>query len=75
MEHTFKMEVISLDKDEIKKALDHFENDEFTDAKEILQKQIRQAKNDFIDDKLGLSKEEEKAEADGPEVVDSDGDD
>lgn len=69
------MEVISLDKDEIKKALDHFENDEFTDAKEILQKQIRQAKNDFIDDKLGLSKEEEKAEADGPEVVDSDGDD
>jgi len=51
-----------LDKEAVKKALDHFENDEFTDAKEILQKQIKQTKNDFIDDKLGLNKEKQGQE-------------
>ena len=44
-----------MDTEAIKKALDHFENDEFVDAKEILQQEIYARKNDFLKDKLGLS--------------------
>ncbi len=44
-----------VDNEQIKKALDHFENDEFVDAKEILQQEIRRAKNDHLKDKLDLS--------------------
>ncbi|GAF99622.1 unnamed protein product, partial [marine sediment metagenome] len=43
-----------MDKELIKKALDHFENDEFTDAKEILTKEISLSKNAFLSDKLGI---------------------
>jgi hypothetical protein len=43
----------------IKKALDHFENDEFTDAKEILQAEIHDRRNEFLKDKLGLAKDVE----------------
>jgi hypothetical protein len=38
----------------IKKALDHFENDEFVNAKEILQKEIHTHKNEWLKNKLGL---------------------
>lgn len=43
-----------VDNEQIKKALDHFENDEFVDAKEILQKEILKAKNDHLKTKLEL---------------------
>jgi hypothetical protein len=43
-----------VDNEQIKKALDHFENDEFVDAKEILQKEIQRAKNDHLKNKLEL---------------------
>ena len=43
-----------IDTKEIKKALDSFENDEFVDAKEILSKEFKKAKNDFLKDKLDL---------------------
>lgn len=43
-----------MDKEKIKKALDHFENDEFVDAKEILKKEISARKNEKIKDKLEL---------------------
>ena len=43
-----------VDNEQIKKALDHFENDEFVDAKEILQKEILRAKNDHLKTKLEL---------------------
>ncbi len=46
-----------MDTDSIKKALDHFENDEFTDCKEILKKEIHTRKNKWLKDKLDLSKE------------------
>jgi len=39
---------------EIKKALDSFEGDDFLSSKEILQKQLHQAKNDFLKSKLEL---------------------
>ena len=43
-----------IDTEKIKKALDHFENDEFVASKEILQGEIRKAKNDFLKNKLDL---------------------
>lgn len=43
-----------IDTEKIKKALDHFENDEFVASKEIIQGEIRKAKNDFLKNKLDL---------------------
>lgn len=44
----------------IKAALDSFENDDFLHAKELVQGQIRQARNDFIKSKLGLKNDIEQ---------------
>lgn len=44
----------------IKAALDNFENDNFIQAKELVQGQIRQARNDFIKSKLGLKNDIEQ---------------
>jgi hypothetical protein len=49
-----------IDTDQIKKALDHFENDEFVDSKEVLQREIRKAKNDFLKNKLDLKADVEQ---------------
>ncbi len=38
----------------VKQALDAFEADDFMGSKELLQKQLHQAKNDFIKAKLEL---------------------
>lgn len=46
-----------VDSEQIKKALDHFENDEFVDAKEILQGEIKKSKFDFLKDKLELKQD------------------
>ena len=46
-----------MDKEKIKKALDHFENDEFVDAKDIIKKEIAGKRDAFIKDKLGLSQD------------------
>jgi hypothetical protein len=43
-----------MDKESIKKALDHFENDEYVDAKEILTKEVQGKRDAFVKDKLGL---------------------
>ena len=43
-----------MDKEQIRKALDHFENDDYTDAKEILTQEIRTSKEAFLTDKLGI---------------------
>lgn len=52
-----------MDKEQVKKALDAFENEKYSDAKDILKKEIQDAKNDFIKDKLGIDlKEEEEIE-------------
>lgn len=48
-----------MDKEKIKKAMDHFENDEFTKAKDILKKEIHQRKNDWLKDKLDLKNDVE----------------
>ena len=44
----------------IKAALDSFENDDFLHAKELVQGQIKQAKNDFLKGKLGLKNDIEQ---------------
>ena len=50
---------MTIDLEQIKKALDHFENDEFVDSKEVLQKEIKKAKNDFLKNKLELKNDVE----------------
>ena len=51
-----------INKEEIKKALDDFENDKFVDAKEKIQKELNVAKNEFLQKKLGLTKSIEPVE-------------
>ena len=45
---------MGIDNKQIRKALDSFENDKFMDAKEILSKEFKSTKEDFIEKKLGL---------------------
>jgi len=44
-----------MDREQIRKALDHFENDKYVDAKEIIQKEIQGKRDIFLKDKIGLS--------------------
>jgi hypothetical protein len=46
-----------MDRKKIRKALDHFENDQFVDAKDIIKKEIAGKRDDFIKNKLSLSKD------------------
>ena len=47
---------MTINKEKIRKALDHFENDQFTDAKDILSKEIKTSRDDFLKSKLDLKK-------------------
>jgi len=51
-----------MNQEEIKKALDNFENDKFSDAKDILTREIRSCRDEFLNDKLGLAEEQENEE-------------
>jgi hypothetical protein len=55
-----------MDKEKIAVALNHFENDEFVQSKEIIQAEINKAKEAYLKDKLGLkgNKEAEESEED-----------
>ena len=68
-----------VDKELIRKALDHFENDEYTEAQDILKKEIGRHRDEWLDDKLELGgdKEPEGKTDDEPEdsVDDKTGDD
>jgi hypothetical protein len=48
---------MAINKEQIRKALDHFENDEFTDAKDILSKEVASSRDEFLKDKLDLKKD------------------
>ena len=63
-----------IDKEQIKKALDHFENDEFVDAKKILQKQVATAKDDYLKDKLNLKGDKDEEESSFEQDVEQDDD-
>lgn len=43
-----------MDKEQIRKALDHFENDEFMAAKDILKSEIKTKRDEFLQDRLSL---------------------
>ena len=43
-----------MDKAKVRKALDHFENDEYVDAKEILSKEIKGSIDAHVKDKCDL---------------------
>jgi hypothetical protein len=43
-----------IDKKVVRKALDHFEEDDFVSAKEVLKPEIKKAKEDFLLKKLEL---------------------
>jgi Tfp pilus assembly protein PilF len=49
-----------MDEKDVKKALDSFENDDFITAKEVVKDVVKQAKNEYLKNKLGLSKDIEK---------------
>ncbi len=59
-----------VDKELIRKALDHFENDEYTEAQDILKKEIAKQRDEWLDDKLELGgdKEPEDKTEDEPEA-------
>lgn len=43
-----------MDKEKIKDVLDSFENDKFTDAKDVLSQEIRSRRDEFLKGKLDL---------------------
>ena len=43
-----------VDREELRRAVDAFSDDDFIVAQEILTKQFQTAKNDYLQDKLGL---------------------
>jgi hypothetical protein len=45
---------MKMDKAKVRKALDHFENDEYVDAKEILSKEIKGSVDAHVKDKCDL---------------------
>jgi len=63
-----------MDKEQIKKALDAFEDEKYSDAKDILKKEIESAKNDFIKDKLDIDLTPADPDADGDDDPDADKD-
>jgi len=63
-----------IDKEEIKRAIDSFEDDKFTDAKEKLTGEIKKVRDEFLKDKLGLKGEPDK-DADDKDADDKDADD
>ena len=62
-----------MDRKKIKKALDHFENDQFVDAKDIIKQEIAGKRDIFLKDKLGLTQDINPPAA-APEVDDNNDD-
>jgi hypothetical protein len=63
-----------MDKKAIRKALDHFENDEYVDAKEIIKKEIAGHRDIFLKDKIGLKNDITPTSTDNVETEDGEGD-
>lgn len=59
------------DKEEIRKAIDSFEDDNYVDSEETLSKELKKAKNDYLKKTLDLENDVEDIETDD----DSDGSD
>mgnify|MGYP001074906277 CR=1 FL=1 len=61
--------------DNVKKAIDSFENDKFTDAEEKIRKELKARKNDYLKKELGLEKDVETIEPDKTDDKDDKTDD
>ena len=53
-----------VDKEKIKKALDNFEDEDYTGSEEELKSQLKKAKNDYLKKELGLENDVEDIESD-----------
>jgi len=53
-----------VDKEKIKKALDNFEDEDYTGSEEELKLQLKKAKNDYLKKELGLENDVEDIEPD-----------
>ena len=51
-----------IDPENIKKALDKFEDDEYTDARDILKAEIRKARDEYINREVGIEKQEPESD-------------
>jgi uncharacterized protein YqgQ len=47
-----------MDKEKIKDVLDKFENDDYVEAREILQQEINKEKDNYLKDRLSLKDDE-----------------
>ena len=63
-----------MDRDKIRKALDHFENDEFVDAQDIIKREIAGQRDVFIKNKLDLKNDINPAPAKPDANAEGDGD-
>jgi hypothetical protein len=48
-----------MDKENVKLAIDKFEDDDFVGSKEIIQSEIQKKKEEYFKDKLGLKGDDE----------------
>lgn len=48
---------MTIEKDKIKKALDNFENDNYSDSKETLSTEIKKKINDYLKKETGVEKD------------------
>lgn len=48
---------MTVDTEAIKKSMDDFENEKYTDSKDTLRDEIGKARDEFLKDKLGLEKD------------------
>lgn len=46
---------MTIDKEQVKKALDDFESDNYTDSKETLKKEVRRKINDYLKTNLDMN--------------------
>ena len=64
-----------VDKEKIKKALDNFEDEDYTGSEEELKLQLKKAKNDYLKKELGLENDVEDIEPDDNNNTDNDKED
>ena len=56
-----------VDKEELRKAIDAFSDDDFVTSQEILMKQFKTAKNEYLQNKLDLETDPEAFDVEGEE--------
>lgn len=60
------------DKEQIRKAIDSFEDDNYVDSEDVLSKELKKAKNDYLKKSLDLENDVEDIESDNNDDPDND---